>query len=93
MVVLFFVFLGFLIAFHVSEFCLAQLYMRDDLSNRSWLISKPYLIAMIAASAEYWLEGALLPGMKAPVGVVLGPIGASWVDQCERKDGQQFVLL
>ena len=71
MVLLFITFLGFLIAFHVSEMGLAQLYMRDDVSSRSWLISKPYCLAMLAAIAEYWIEGALFPGMKTPVGVAL----------------------
>ena len=69
MILLYFIFLGFLIAFHVSEYGLAQLYMRDDLSSRSWLISRPYLLAMVAASAEFWIEGVIFPDMKSQVGV------------------------
>lgn len=42
--------------FHFSEFLLASVYMRKDLSRRSWLISEPYCLAMLLACLEYWLE-------------------------------------
>ncbi|CAL5223541.1 g6073 [Coccomyxa viridis] len=38
--------------------------MRQDLSARSWLISRPYCIAMICAIGEYTIEVRALPGMK-----------------------------
>ncbi|KAL3154072.1 hypothetical protein ABBQ32_013612 [Trebouxia sp. C0010 RCD-2024] len=49
-------FLSAVTFFHVSEFVLASIYMRKDLSRRSWLISEPYCVAMLLACLEYWLE-------------------------------------
>ena len=49
-------FLAVLCIFHTSEFALACMYMRRDLSARSTLISLPYCLAMACASLEYWLE-------------------------------------
>lgn len=57
-------FAGCLVFFHVSEFLLACIYMRDELSWRSWLVSKPYAVAMSGALLEYAFELWLAPGMK-----------------------------
>ncbi|KAF6254126.1 Isoprenylcysteine carboxyl methyltransferase family-domain-containing protein [Scenedesmus sp. NREL 46B-D3] len=58
------VFAGSLAFFHASEFLLAATYMRDELSTRSLLISKAYIIAMSCGVLEYLLESALLPSLK-----------------------------
>ncbi|BDA40839.1 Protein-S-isoprenylcysteine O-methyltransferase [Coccomyxa sp. Obi] len=49
--------------FHGSEFFLAFLYNRQDLSRRSWLVSKPYCLAMLAAILEYSLE-SMIPALR-----------------------------
>ncbi|WIA21396.1 hypothetical protein OEZ85_000612 [Tetradesmus obliquus] len=58
------VFAGALVFFHASEFLLAAIYMRDELSMKSLLFSKAYLIAMSCGVLEFLLEAALLPAMK-----------------------------
>lgn len=50
--------------FHISEFLLACLFMRAELSWRSWLLSKPYCVAMGLAVAEYYAELWVVPGLK-----------------------------
>jgi protein-S-isoprenylcysteine O-methyltransferase len=51
--------------FHVSEFLLAMIFMRDELGWKSWLFSRGYCLAMTFAVAEYFLELWLIPGLKA----------------------------
>ncbi|GFR52559.1 hypothetical protein Agub_g15148, partial [Astrephomene gubernaculifera] len=60
----FITFLASLAFFHCSEFLLAYAFMRHELSLSSWLVSKPYAVAMAFALFEYWLESWLLPGWK-----------------------------
>ena len=50
--------------FHVSEFLLACIFMREELSWRSWLLSKPYCAAMGLAIVEFYAELWLAPGLK-----------------------------
>jgi protein-S-isoprenylcysteine O-methyltransferase len=50
--------------YHVSEFALAATYMHDQLGWHSWLVSKPYCIAMFGALMEYAVESRFLPGLK-----------------------------
>ncbi|KAK9831864.1 hypothetical protein WJX81_003111 [Elliptochloris bilobata] len=57
-------FMASLAFFHISEFLLAWVYMRQDWSRKSLLLSRPYSAAMACAVAEYLLEGRLLPGLK-----------------------------
>mmetsp|Transcript_8100 Transcript_8100/g.23234 ORF Transcript_8100/g.23234 Transcript_8100/m.23234 type:complete len:188 (+) Transcript_8100:181-744(+) len=52
-------------AFHLSEYFLAFIYQREDLSASSFLFSKDYGIAMVAGVAEYVLEWLLIPQSKA----------------------------
>lgn len=61
------VFLGAVIFFHLSEFLITYIYNRADLSWRSFLISKPYCVAMSAACIEYALETRLAPAIKLQV--------------------------
>jgi protein-S-isoprenylcysteine O-methyltransferase len=49
-----------LVFFHGSEFFLARLFNRDLLSARSFLLSGPYCLAMLAGLAEYQAELRLL---------------------------------
>ncbi|KAK9810375.1 hypothetical protein WJX72_009708 [[Myrmecia] bisecta] len=53
--------LGF---FHTSEFLLACIFMRQELSWSSWCFSTPYAVAMACACAEYFLERQLVPQLK-----------------------------
>ena len=46
----------FLLAFHLSEFALAFHYNPRELGWRSFLLSKPYAVAMGAAALEFHLE-------------------------------------
>ncbi|KAJ9506450.1 hypothetical protein QJQ45_019434 [Haematococcus lacustris] len=57
-----------LVEFHVSEFVLACVYMRDELGWHSWLISQPYLVAMTVAVAEFMAERYFVPSIKQHVG-------------------------
>lgn len=50
--------------FHASEFILACVYMRSQLSLRSTLFSKPYFVALSIALAEYFAELQFLGRMK-----------------------------
>ena len=59
-----FVFLGFLAFFHVSEYALVWVFNPSELSRDSWLISKPYCLAMSLAVFEYLAESALFPSAK-----------------------------
>eukprot|EP00879_Flechtneria_rotunda_P014275 GHRR01014912.1.p1 GENE.GHRR01014912.1~~GHRR01014912.1.p1 ORF type:complete len:188 (+),score=48.82 GHRR01014912.1:142-705(+) len=53
-----------LAVFHTSEFLLAAVFMRDQMSARSLLISKPYITAMLTGVLEYLLEATVLPSLK-----------------------------
>ncbi|KAL6752064.1 Isoprenylcysteine carboxyl methyltransferase family-domain-containing protein [Haematococcus lacustris] len=64
-----------LVEFHVSEFVLACVYMRDELGWHSWLISQPYLVAMTVAVAEFMAEWYFVPSIKQHVWV-------SWLGLC-----------
>ncbi|KAJ9524601.1 hypothetical protein QJQ45_024186, partial [Haematococcus lacustris] len=63
-----------LVEFHVSEFVLACVYMRDELgwhcggAPAAWLISQPYLVAMTVAVAEFMAERYFVPSIKQHVG-------------------------
>ncbi|EFJ42306.1 hypothetical protein VOLCADRAFT_77213 [Volvox carteri f. nagariensis] len=57
-------FIAVLAFFHCSEFLLACIFMRDELSIRSWLISKAYVTAMAFALLEYLLEACAVPSIK-----------------------------
>lgn len=57
-------FLCVIMFFHTSEFALACIYMREELSFSSLLFSKQYCIAMGSALVEFCLEAWLFPGMK-----------------------------
>ncbi|GLC57133.1 hypothetical protein PLESTB_001187000 [Pleodorina starrii] len=70
------VFVAVLTFFHCSEFLLAYVYMRDELSITSWLITKPYATAMAFAVLEYLVESWALPGLKVGNG---GMGYVSWV--------------
>ena len=48
-------FVSALLFYHVAEFAIAARYNRDSLSRRSWLLGKPYAVAMTTACAEYIL--------------------------------------
>ena len=50
--------------FHISEFTLAYVYMRDELSWRSWLVSRDYVLALAAGVAEYLAEWWAWPQIK-----------------------------
>eukprot|EP00271_Cylindrocystis_brebissonii_P009901 TRINITY_DN2547_c0_g1_i3.p1 TRINITY_DN2547_c0_g1~~TRINITY_DN2547_c0_g1_i3.p1 ORF type:complete len:114 (+),score=10.16 TRINITY_DN2547_c0_g1_i3:505-846(+) len=50
--------------FHLSEFFLVFLFTRQELSHRSFLISRSYLLAMSAAIVEYFIEAWLFPSLK-----------------------------
>ncbi|GLI61229.1 hypothetical protein VaNZ11_003529, partial [Volvox africanus] len=58
------VFLVSLAFFHCSEFILAMIFMRDELSIKSWLLSKAYATTMLFAVLEYVLEGWAVPALK-----------------------------
>ncbi|GIL49409.1 hypothetical protein Vafri_5746 [Volvox africanus] len=58
------VFFASLAFFHCSEFLLAMIFMRDELSMKSWLFSKAYATAMVFAVLEYVLEGWAMPALK-----------------------------
>mmetsp|Transcript_18687 Transcript_18687/g.52514 ORF Transcript_18687/g.52514 Transcript_18687/m.52514 type:complete len:196 (-) Transcript_18687:848-1435(-) len=72
---------GVLLAFyHVSEFTLAAVFMRQQLSWSSWLITKPYCLAMGTGLLEFWLESWLWPQLKqltsiSLLGLVLAVLG------------------
>ncbi|KAI8466776.1 MAG: Isoprenylcysteine carboxyl methyltransferase family-domain-containing protein [Monoraphidium minutum] len=51
--------------FHTSEFLIAAVTDRENLSSRSFLFSKPYAIAMGCGLSEFFLERWLAPGAKA----------------------------
>lgn len=53
-----------LLFFHLSEFVLAAVYMRDELSYKSLLITRGYVAAMTLGLAEYFLELRFLPTLK-----------------------------
>lgn len=57
-------FVAVLVAFHTSEFALAVIYMRHQLSYKSLLISWPYTAAMAAGVTEYLLEERFIPQLK-----------------------------
>lgn len=61
----FLVFICVLAFFHLSEFLLAFVYMRQELGWSSFLFSKTYCIAMSTALVEYLLECWLFPGLKS----------------------------
>ncbi|GIL73682.1 hypothetical protein Vretimale_5431 [Volvox reticuliferus] len=63
--ILFFASLAF---FHCSEFLLALIFTRDELSMNSWLISKPYVTAMAFAVLEYVFESWATPALKVGSG-------------------------
>ena len=69
--------------FHVSEFLLACIFMREELSWRSWLLSKPYCAAMSLAIVEFYTELWMAPGLKTgtvprPLPIVCaGPLQAA----------------
>ncbi|XP_021774249.1 protein-S-isoprenylcysteine O-methyltransferase A-like [Chenopodium quinoa] len=51
--------------FHVSEYFLAvYIHGRSNVTLKSLLISKNYIVAMICSLLEYWLEITFLPGLK-----------------------------
>lgn len=58
--------------FHTSEFLLAALYDRANLGWRSWLFSRPYCIAMLAACVEHAVELRWAPWIKLPAVSALG---------------------
>lgn len=55
-----------LCAFHFAEFVVTALNQPQDVSYDSYLInhSRAYTVAALASWAEFWLEAALLPGLK-----------------------------
>ena len=63
-------FVSALLFYHVAEFAIAARYNRDSLSRHSWLLGKPYVVAMTTACAEYILECAMFPGWKLGDGEV-----------------------
>lgn len=66
---LFLVALGF---FHTSEFCLTAIYNRKDLGWRSWLFSKPYCVAILAACLEHAAELRWAPFLQLRAVSTLG---------------------
>lgn len=50
--------------FHTSEFILAYIFMRDELSWRSWLVSRNYVLALTAGLLEFLTEWWLFPRIK-----------------------------
>lgn len=58
------VFLAFLAHFHLSEFALTFMFNPRELGVRSFLVSKPYVIAMSAASVEFAVECAWFSDYK-----------------------------
>lgn len=50
--------------FHLSEFTLAYVFMRDELSWRSWLISRDYVLALAAGVVEFLGEWWAWPHLK-----------------------------
>ncbi|EFN58533.1 hypothetical protein CHLNCDRAFT_50320 [Chlorella variabilis] len=77
-------FLMALAFFHTSEFCLAALYNRRDLGWRSWLFSRPYCVAMLAACVEHAAELRWAPFLKLPAVSRLG-LAAVVAGECVRK--------
>lgn len=54
-----------IVFFHVSEYILAVCtHGRSNVTLKSLLISKNYIIAMICSLLEYWLEITFFPGLK-----------------------------
>ncbi len=78
-------FLGFLAFFHVSEFCLVLIYNRKELSLDSWLISKPYCLAMSFALLEYNLEKAFIQDSKGAGFIRAAGIAITSVGELVRK--------
>ena len=58
-------FCAFLLVFHLSEFALAFHYNPRELGWRSFLVSKPYTVAMSAAALEFHLEWRFFAERKA----------------------------
>eukprot|EP00897_Mesotaenium_endlicherianum_P006170 jgi/Mesen1/5581/ME000281S04636 len=58
------VFLAAVAFFHLSEFALAFTYTRHEVSCRSFLISRQYLMAMAVACMEFLVESFLVPSLK-----------------------------
>lgn len=54
-----------LVFFHSSEFGLAAVFQKQELGWRSLLLSKPYVLAMILAAAESYIESKLIPGLQS----------------------------
>mmetsp|Transcript_15289 Transcript_15289/g.38890 ORF Transcript_15289/g.38890 Transcript_15289/m.38890 type:complete len:198 (+) Transcript_15289:181-774(+) len=57
-------FVGCLGFFHVTEYLLAWVYNRSEVTRDSWLFSKAYCCAMAAAVAEYKVERDCIPKLK-----------------------------
>ncbi|GAX74277.1 hypothetical protein CEUSTIGMA_g1726.t1 [Chlamydomonas eustigma] len=58
-------FLAAIVFFHVSEFILAAIYMWEELSWDSLLLSKNYCLALSMGCMEYCIECWLVPSLKA----------------------------
>lgn len=54
-----------LLFFHCSEFGLAAVFQKQELGWRSLLLSKPYVLAMTLAAAEFYIENKLFPGLRS----------------------------
>mmetsp|Transcript_24745 Transcript_24745/g.39763 ORF Transcript_24745/g.39763 Transcript_24745/m.39763 type:complete len:196 (+) Transcript_24745:176-763(+) len=74
--------------YHVSEFAIAATFNRATLSSASWLVSKPYCLAMTAACVEYVLERALLPTLKGHTWVCVAGLVMAVLGDGLRKTAQ-----
>ncbi|KAL0223976.1 hypothetical protein P9112_003366 [Eukaryota sp. TZLM1-RC] len=68
-------FLLLLIFFHVSEFSLSYYFHPTTTSKSSWLISTPYVVAMILAFTEYFVELTFFTFKTSPRYNVISVIG------------------
>jgi len=70
-----------LCAFHALEWYVTAAYRPAQLGYKSWIInhSEAYTAAMLASTAEFWLEYLLLPQGVSPKGFVMLSIVASGV--------------
>eukprot|EP00891_Asterochloris_glomerata_P002489 jgi/Astpho2/2489/Aster-04210 len=83
--------------FHLSEFLLTCLFNRTELSRQSWLVSRPYCLAMGLAVLEYLVVSRIGVGM-----VVLGEVirkaamvtaGHSFTHMLKFEKRQEHVLV
>ncbi|GBF98550.1 hypothetical protein Rsub_11880 [Raphidocelis subcapitata] len=61
--------------FHTSEFLIAAATDRENLSSRSLLISRPYVIAMASGLGEFAAEASLAPDLKRRLAERLSLLG------------------